>query len=282
MSRHDDTTARQLDEMVDELQHGPGAERDDVAYLFAVPDELGDIAEALQADADRAGHVPPDVARLRTRVLEGAAAHDRRHGRARLPRRARTFNRSLAQRVLVPTMAIMLCVVATTAVGHTDTSVGSAVRTAARTLNLPAPAEPSHDGASRSQSRDEQVPTVAGDPDTGEVDTNLIAPQPQPQSTPSTVAPEDEPAGTLPEPGDTLLDGQDAPKLPPPDDSRLQSPPDGSTPLPPKGDLLPPTDEPKLPPTGEPKLPPKGDALSPPPDGGKLPPPDGDPLPPKQ
>ncbi len=264
MSRHDDNAARQVDDLVTELQGGPGAGRDDVAYLFAVSDEIGDAAELLQADADRTGHVPPDVARLRTRVLEGAAAHDRRHRRARLPRKARSFNRSFMQRVLAPTMAIMFFVVATTALGHTDTSVGSAVRTAARTLKLPTPAEPQRERAPRERPQEQSSPaTVDGDPETGEVDPKLIAPPTQAQ--PRSAQPGNEPVDAIPPVDVPPLDGADAPKLPPLVGEHLLPPPDGSKLPPPDGSKLPPPDGSKLPP----------------PDGSKLPPPAGEPLPPK-
>jgi hypothetical protein len=143
MTRRDDSTARRLDELIDDLQHAVPGDGVAAAYLQLVEGELADAAQLLQRDAEGIEHVPGDVAALRRRVLDGASAHDRDSGRARLPRLARRFGRpSIARRVLVPTMAVMVMCGGATALAHTDTSAGAAVRTAARTLNLPAPADP--------------------------------------------------------------------------------------------------------------------------------------------
>ncbi|MCB0878878.1 MAG: hypothetical protein KDC46_07850 [Thermoleophilia bacterium] len=164
MSRRHDIAgiSNALDDMVDELQHGPAGHADTVAHLHAVPDELADAAQLLQADADGTGHVPRDVASLRRRVLDDAAAYDRRHRRKRLPRRARAFGRvGMARRVLVPTICAMCAFGGATALAHTDTGAGQAVRTAARTLNIPAPADP-HPARPPRPTRDDRTGHNAG------------------------------------------------------------------------------------------------------------------------
>lgn len=136
MSRCDDNLAHDLDAHLDELQHGIGA---DIAALHPVPDELDEVAQLLVDDAARAGHVPPDLAGLRSRVLREVASVDVGRGRGGRRVRMPRVRPEGVRRLLVPVVAASMFLVATTALAQTDTTLGAAVRTAARTLALPVP-----------------------------------------------------------------------------------------------------------------------------------------------
>lgn len=278
MTRRDDIAARQLDEIIDEMQLGCAGEShaDGARRLHAVPDELADAADMLNEDAMATGHVPRDIASLRRRVLDGAAEHDRSRRRARLPRKARTYGRPrLARRALVPTMMFVILLTATTAVAHTDTQAGEMVRTAARTLNLPAPAGPKPRPAPAPEHRDE----VPGDHERAEApDRGHDAPSGGDDGSHGEIGPgqnADPEAGPRPHEPQLGVDGEPLH----PDGPKPSVPPVEGAPRPPEGDGPKPQPQPS-PDSGAPKPGPNGDRPVAPPPGERPPGPNGDQKPP--
>jgi hypothetical protein len=159
MSRRDDNLAHDLDSRLDELQYGIGG---DVAALHPVPDELDEVAQLLVDDAAQAGHVPPDLAALRSRVLREVASVDVGRGRRGRRVRMQRMRPEGLRRLLVPVVAASMFLVAATALAQTDTTLGSAVRTAARTLALPVPGVPAEPPA---PDRSDDVPPSVDAPD---------------------------------------------------------------------------------------------------------------------
>jgi len=159
MTRRDDITARALDAHIDDLAHA-GSHEVGAGRPLHLVDDLADAAELLQADADQLAGDRPDSARMRAALLTAAAEHDLaspRSGRERTARRRRATSRRAprAHRVAVHAVVALLVCGATAAMARTDTPAGSAIRTAARTLNLPAPADP------RPSHRPAPTPTTA-------------------------------------------------------------------------------------------------------------------------
>jgi hypothetical protein len=224
MTRRDDSAARALDEHIDDLVYGTADP--------SMDGELTDAVELLQSDAFAVATERPDVQRMRLRVLDGAAAHDQTR---RASGRARRATRSplRARRVAVHAMVALFVCGATAAVAQTDTPPGAMIRTAARTLNLPAPAEPA-----RPSQRDERPAAPAPSPETplGEQVTpsnDVEAPE-MPRGPDGTFAPE----GQLLGPDGAPVDGP----LPGESPGDVGGPRPVAKPEPPRGPLPPPTD----------------------------------------
>jgi hypothetical protein len=128
----DDATARRLDEQLDELIANGGALGDEMAG-----DELAQVAHLFLVDA--ANLEMANERAVRRQLLEQIAIEEHR-GAAVAPR----FKFRLMWRVRRVAITAMCVLVACTAVAVADTKspAGRAMRTAARAVNIPVPAEP--------------------------------------------------------------------------------------------------------------------------------------------
>lgn len=274
----DDATARWLDEQID-LALARGGE----LPTDLVGSELGEVIQLFATDVAALDEQPmPDASGVRRRLLEqvGDEAQAGATGASVLVRGAWwSVGRAWRARRVVMVAGCMLVVCTTLALADTRTPAGRAVRTAARTLQIPVPAEPRRPDARPANDRASTGPDERPDGQVAPADPKIEHPPadaPQPRPAPDD-APPPSPDGERPfDEHEPRVDGGDE-FMPSPGEGEPMPPPDGqepqpSYPKPPAGEQPPPDDY-MPPPDGTKPPPPEGTAPAPAPAPGTQPPP---------